>query len=147
METWRNRPLEREYPHVFLDGIWLKRSWAGEVQHVFVLVAVGVSREGYREVLGVAEVSCEDSKSWRQFLSYLGERELERIRLVVSDKSLGGVPWLSFSHRPSGRGVCSIFIALCCMRFRGVKAKRWPWCSRRSMHRKIMKPSGKKLLM
>ena len=89
VEEWRQRPLEAEYPYVFVDGIWLKRSWAGEVQNVSVLVAIGVSTSGFREILGVAEGAREDSASWRQFLRYLRERGLERIRLVVSDKSLG----------------------------------------------------------
>ena len=85
VETWRKRPLEEEYPYVFVDGIWLKRSWAGEVQNVSVLVAIGVSTTGYREILGVAEGSREDSESWRNFLRYLRERGLERIRLLISD--------------------------------------------------------------
>ena len=89
VEAWRNRPLDAEYPYVFLDGLWLKRSWAGEVQTVSVLVAIGVSATGYREVLGVAEGFREDRESWRQFLRYLKQRGLERIKLVVSDKSLG----------------------------------------------------------
>jgi transposase-like protein len=89
VEHWRKRPLEAEYPYVFVDGIWLKRSWAGEVQNVSVLVAIGVSTTGFREILGVAEGACEDGESWRQFLRYLRERGLERIRLVISDKSLG----------------------------------------------------------
>jgi hypothetical protein len=72
-----------------VDGIWLKRSWAGEVQNVSVLVAIGVSASGFREILGVAEGSREDSESWRQFLRYLRERGLEEIDLVISDKSLG----------------------------------------------------------
>lgn len=89
VEEWRKRPLDAEYPYVFVDGIWLKRSWAGEVQNVSVLVAIGVSASGFREILGVAEGMREDGESWRQFLRYLRERGLERIRLVVSDKSLG----------------------------------------------------------
>ena len=89
VEAWRNRPLEKEYPYVFVDGIWLKRSWAGEVQNVSVLVAIGVNAAGFREVLGVAEGSREDSESWRNFLRYLRERGLERIQLAISDKSLG----------------------------------------------------------
>jgi transposase-like protein len=66
VEEWRNRPLASEFPYVFLDGIWLKRSWGGEVRSVSVLVAIGVNREGYREILGVAE-GCreEDRKSTR----------------------------------------------------------------------------------
>ena len=89
VEEWRNRPLASEFPYVFLDGIWLKRSWGGEVRSVSVLVAIGVNREGYREILGVAEGCREDSESWRNFLRYLKERGLERIKLVTSDKSLG----------------------------------------------------------
>lgn len=54
-----------------------------------MLVAIGVSVTGYREVLGVAQGSREDRESWRQFLRYLKQRGLERIQLVVSDKSLG----------------------------------------------------------
>ena len=89
VEEWRNRPLEPKSPYIFVDGIWLKRSWGGEVQNVSVLVAIGVSTSGFREILGVAEGSREDTESWRQFLRYLRERGLEQIDLVVSDKSLG----------------------------------------------------------
>jgi len=39
IEAWRNRPLEGAYPYVYLDGLWLKRSWGGEVRNVSVLVA------------------------------------------------------------------------------------------------------------
>lgn len=39
-----------EFPHVFLDGLWLKRSWGGEVKNVSVLVAIGVAQTGYREI-------------------------------------------------------------------------------------------------
>ena len=89
IEEWRNRPLEPKSPYIFVDGIWLKRSWGGEVQNVSVLVAIGVSTSGFREILGVAEGSREDAESWRQFLRYLRGRGLEQIDLVVSDKSLG----------------------------------------------------------
>ena len=37
-----NRPIEGEHAYVYLDGIWLKRSWGGEVRNVAVLVAIGV---------------------------------------------------------------------------------------------------------
>src|SRR5471030_2310277 len=51
IEAWRNRPIEGEHAYVYLDGIWLKRSWGGEVKNVAVLVAIGVRRDGYREIL------------------------------------------------------------------------------------------------
>ena len=89
IEEWRNRPIEGEYPYVFLDGMWLKRSWGGEVGNVSVLVAVGVDSEGYREVLGVCEGTKEDKDSWLSFLRHLKDRGLKGVRLFISDKCLG----------------------------------------------------------
>src|SRR5450432_3614499 len=68
IDAWRNRPIEGEHAYVYLDGIWLKRSWGGEVKNVAVLVAIGVREDGYREILGVAEGVKEDTESWRSFL-------------------------------------------------------------------------------
>jgi putative transposase len=89
IEAWRNRPLEGEHAYVFLDGIWLKRSWGGEVKNVAVLVAIGVRSDGYREILGVVEGTKEDTESWRGFLRHLKQRGLRGVRLFISDKSLG----------------------------------------------------------
>ncbi len=89
IEAWRNRPIEGEYAYVYLDGIWLKRSWGGEVRNVAVLVAIGVDKDGYREMLGVCEGAKEDKESWRNFLRHLKERGLKGVKLVVSDKCLG----------------------------------------------------------
>ncbi len=89
IEDWRMQPIGGEHPYIFVDGVYLKRSWGGEVQNVSVLVAVGVNTEGYREILGVAEGSREDKESWSNFLRYLKERGLKGVRLVISDKSLG----------------------------------------------------------
>lgn len=89
IEAWRNLPIEGSHAYVYLDGIWLKRSWGGEVKNVAVLVAVGVDADGYREMLGVCEGAKEDLESWRTFLRHLKERGLKGVRLVVSDKCLG----------------------------------------------------------
>ena len=89
IEAWRNRPIEGEYAYVYLDGIWLKRSWGGEVRKIAVLVAVGVRSDGYREILGVAEGIKEDVEGWRNFLRYLKSRGLRGVRLFISDKCLG----------------------------------------------------------
>jgi len=89
IETWRQRPIEGEHAYVYLDGIWLKRSWGGEVRNIAVLVAVGVRSDGHREILGVAEGTKEDKESWRNFLRYLKGRGLKGVKLVISDKCLG----------------------------------------------------------
>lgn len=89
IEDWRMQPITGEHPYVFMDGVFLKRSWGGEVQNVSVLVAVGVNEEGFREILGVAEGSREDKEAWSNFLRYLKERGLKGVRLIISDKNLG----------------------------------------------------------
>ncbi|MBN2258830.1 MAG: IS256 family transposase [Anaerolineaceae bacterium] len=89
IEKWRNEPLKNHYTYVYLDGIWLKRTWGGEVKNVSVLVAIGVNEEGFRDIIGVAEGFKEDKESWKRFLQYLKGRGLERIDLIISDKSLG----------------------------------------------------------
>jgi putative transposase len=55
IDEWRSRPITGEYPYLFVDGIWLKRTWGGEVRNVAVLVAVGVDADGRREILAVQE--------------------------------------------------------------------------------------------
>ena len=53
----RNRPLRGgRYPYVYVDGIYLRRNWGGEFENVAILVAIAVNEDGYREVLGAAEV-------------------------------------------------------------------------------------------
>ena len=89
IDSWRTRPLESEYPYVFMDGVWHKRSWGGHVENVSVLVAIGVDSEGHREVIGVAEGKKEDGDSWEQFVRGMIERGLKGVRLVVGDRCAG----------------------------------------------------------
>jgi transposase-like protein len=89
IEEWRQQPLVGEFPYVFLDGLWLKRSWGGEVKNVSVLVAIGVAQTGYRQILAVSEGAKEDKASWTAFLRELKERGLKGVKLFVSDKCLG----------------------------------------------------------
>jgi transposase-like protein len=89
IEEWRQRRIEMRFVYVYLDGVWLKRSWGGEVRNVSVLVAIGVDEEGFRHVLGVSEGTKEDGASWTSFLRELKQRGLEGVQLFVSDKCLG----------------------------------------------------------
>ena len=73
IEAWRNRPIEGEYPYVYLDGIVLKRSWAGEVRNVSVLVVIGVGEDGFRQVLGIAEGHKEEGQERLERLSGASE--------------------------------------------------------------------------
>jgi transposase-like protein len=89
IDAWRERPIEGEHPYVYLDGIYLKRSWGGAVQNVAVLVAIGVAGAGFREILGVCEGAKEDKESWLSFLRHLKTRGLRGVQLAISDKCLG----------------------------------------------------------
>ena len=96
IDEWRNRPLERSYPYLFVDGVWHKRTWGGSVENVSVLVAIGVDDTGHREVVGVAEGMKEDRASWEQFVRSLIERGLRGVRLVVGDRCAGLVATVVF---------------------------------------------------
>ena len=89
IEQWRNRPIEGEHPYVFLDGIVMKRTWAGEVRNVSLLVAIAVNSEGYREILGIVEGAKEDKAGWSGFLKHLKARGLNGVRLIISDACIG----------------------------------------------------------
>src|ERR1700744_2701337 len=85
IEAWRNREIVGEFPYVYLDGVVLKRSWAGEVRNISVLIAIGVATDGFRQILGVAEGEKEGLEGWRGFLCHLKGRGLKGAQLIVSD--------------------------------------------------------------
>ncbi len=89
VEAFRNRPIDAEYPYVWLDATYLK----GRVDHRVVsqalVVAVGVNRQGEREVLGFDVGLSEDAAFWLEFLRSLKARGLGGVRLVISDAHEG----------------------------------------------------------
>ena len=52
IETWRTRPPADSCSYVYVDSVYLKRSWGGEIQNISILVAIGVSNDGCREIIG-----------------------------------------------------------------------------------------------
>lgn len=89
IEAWRNREIAGEFPYLYLDGLILKRSWAGEVRNISVLVAIGIGTDGFRQILGVAEGEKEDLEGWRTFLCHLRDRGLKGVQLIISDACRG----------------------------------------------------------
>src|SRR3984885_8821942 len=81
IEAWRNRRIEGEHPYLYLDGIVMKRTWAGEVRNVSLLVASAVNSEGFREILGICEGAKEDKSGWSAFLRHLVDRGLNGVQL------------------------------------------------------------------
>ena len=92
IDKWRNRPLDGEtYPYVYVDGIFLKRCWGENFENISILIAVGVSSDGRREILGAAEGLKEDLESWKNFFVWLKSRGLSGVKLIIGDKALGMV--------------------------------------------------------
>jgi putative transposase len=102
LEKWRARPLG-EYPFLFLDAYYEQVREDGQVRDLAVLVAVAVTPQGKREILGVSVSLSEHEVHWRTFLESLKTRGLGGVQLITSDNHLGlraarlaifgGIPW------------------------------------------------------
>jgi putative transposase len=84
-----NRPLEGDWPYVWLDATYVKARCDGRIVAVAVIVAVGVNGDGRREVLGMAIGASEAETFWTGFLRTLARRGLRGVKLVVSDAHEG----------------------------------------------------------
>jgi putative transposase len=89
VERFRTRPLAAPYRYLWLDATFVKVRDAGRVGNQAVVVAVGVTDAGVREVLGVDVGPSEDGAFWLGFLRALVARGLHGVRLVVSDAHEG----------------------------------------------------------
>ncbi len=89
VHTFLDRPLEGDWPYVWLDATYLKVRQAGRIVSVAVIVAVGVNSDGRREVLGLAIGPSEAETFWTEFLRKLARRGLRGVKLVISDAHEG----------------------------------------------------------
>ena len=102
LEKWRNRYLG-EYIYLFVDAYYEQVREDGQVRNLAVLSAVGINRDGKREILGVSVSLSEHEVHWRAFLERLKVRGLAGVQLIISDAHeglkaarlavFGGVPW------------------------------------------------------
>src|SRR4051795_11279654 len=84
-----DRPLEGEWPYLWLDATYVKARCDGRVVSVAVIVAVGVNGDGRREVLGLTVGASEAETFWTEFLRKLARRGLRGVKLVISDAHEG----------------------------------------------------------
>ena len=87
--SFLDRPLEGEWPYLWLDATYVKVRQDGRIVSVAVIVAVGVNGDGRREVLGMAIGPSEAETFWIDFLRKLTRRGLRGVKLVVSDAHEG----------------------------------------------------------
>jgi putative transposase len=88
---WRSRPLTEEYPYLIFDARYEKVRRGGAVVSQGVLVAIGISAAGCREVLGCWVAESESEASWGAVFLELKQRGLRGVRYVVSDDHAGMV--------------------------------------------------------
>lgn len=84
-----NRPLEGDWPYLWIDATYVKVREAGRIVSVAAIIAVGVNSEGRREVLGMATGPSEAEPFWTGFLRSLMRRGLRGVKLVISDAHEG----------------------------------------------------------
>jgi putative transposase len=89
VQTFLNRPLEGDWPYVWLDATYVKVRQAGRIVSVAVIIAVGVNGDGRREVLGMDIGPSEAETFWTEFLRKLARRGLRGVKLVISDAHEG----------------------------------------------------------
>ncbi len=89
IRQWRERSIEKTYPYLMIDARYEKVRRGGEVLSQGVLIVVGVSTEGLREVLGVWVADSESEASWSEVFSDLSRRGLRGVRYLVSDDHQG----------------------------------------------------------
>jgi transposase-like protein len=87
--TFLNRPLEGEWPYVWLDATYVKVRQDGRIVSVAVIIAVGANSAGRREVLGMTIGASEAETFWTEFLRTLARRGLRGVKLVISDAHEG----------------------------------------------------------
>jgi transposase-like protein len=89
VKVFLERPIEGDWPYIWVDATYLKVRRGGRIASVAVIIAVGVNSDGRREVLGMEIGTSEAEPIWTEFLRKLTRRGLRGVKLVVSDAHEG----------------------------------------------------------
>ena len=89
VDAFLDRPLEGEWPYLWLDATYIKVRRSGRIVSVAAIVAVAVNLDGRREVLGIAIQPSEAEVFWDEFLRSLADRGLRGVKLITADEHKG----------------------------------------------------------
>lgn len=96
VRAWADRPLDgQNYPFVIADAMFVKVRREGRVRSAAVLIAVGITAEGHREVLGMNVSLTESETAWNEFFLHLRRRGLSGVEYVITDRHKGLVSALT----------------------------------------------------
>ena len=89
VKAFLSRPIEGDWPYLWIDATYVKVRQSGRIVSVAVIIAVGVNSDGRREVLGMDIGPSEAETFWTEFLRKLARRGLRGVKLVISDAHEG----------------------------------------------------------
>ena len=89
VQTFLQRPIEGDWPYLWIDATYLKVREAGRIVSVAAIIAIGANTDGRREVLGMQVGASEAEPFWTEFLRSLMRRGLRGVKLVISDAHEG----------------------------------------------------------
>ena len=89
VKAFLSRPIEGDWPYLWIDATYVKVRQSGRIVSVAVIVAVGVNSDGRREVLGMDIGPSEAEPFWTEFLRKLARRGLRGVKLAISDAHEG----------------------------------------------------------
>jgi putative transposase len=89
VNAFLSRPIEGDWPYLWIDATYVKTRQSGRIVSVAVIIAVGVNTDGTRELLGLAVGPSEAEPFWTDFLRTLSRRGLRGVKLVISDSHVG----------------------------------------------------------
>jgi len=89
VQTFLSRPIEGDWPYLWIDATYLKVRQAGRIVSVAAIIAIGANSDGRREVLGMEVGASEAEPFWTDFLRSLTRRGLRGVKLVISDAHEG----------------------------------------------------------
>ena len=134
--SFLERPLEGEWPYLWLDATYLKVRQGGRTVSVAAIIAVAANTDGRREIIGLSIGDSEAMVFWMEFLRSLMKRGLKGVKLVVSDAH-EGLKAAATKVLQAGHGNAAAFTRqeTCSRASRSLSNRAWPrCCARRSPH-------------
>ena len=129
VDAFLNRPIEGDWPYLWIDATYVKVREAGRIVCVAVIIAVAVNTDGQREVLGLEVGPSEAEPFWTEFLRSLTRRGLRGVKLVITDATRASRrPPPRSSAPPGSAAACTS----CATRWRTPAPSSAAWCRPRS---------------
>ena len=122
--AWQGRPLEAVYPLVFFDALRVKIRADGVVHNKAVYLALGVQRDGTRDVLGLWIEHTEGAKFWLKVFNDLKQRGCQDILIAVTDGLKGMAEALAVAYPRSTLQTCIVHLLRNSLSYAGYKERQ-----------------------